>query len=198
MKKTLGISIGLALLLVIPASFAARGQTKGIASAPAAETQENLARVDTVDSKRESYRRYAQNNRGEAARGMQLFLAKNCACLTCHGEPGQGGNVGPDLHQVGSRHTRDSLITAILEPSKFLVPGYGEVFILTHDGQELLGDFVKETPDAIHLTDKQGSNRVPRSAIAELCFRSPMPGGLEEFFKPEEFADLVAYLESLN
>jgi hypothetical protein len=56
MKKTLGISIGLALLLVIPASFAALGQPKGIASAPADETQGNTARVDTVNSKRESSR----------------------------------------------------------------------------------------------------------------------------------------------
>jgi putative heme-binding domain-containing protein len=117
----------------------------------------------------------------------------------CHGLPGDGGDVGPDLQGVGLRHDRAGLITAVLDPSAALAPGYGTVALLTTDGREVEGAFEKETADAIHLKDDQGVHRqVPKGAIKELQRRSPMPVGLYQQFSPQEFADLVSFLESLR
>jgi putative heme-binding domain-containing protein len=117
----------------------------------------------------------------------------------CHGRPGEGGDIGPDLQGVGRRHGREGLITAVLDPSAALAPGYGTIALVTRDGQEVEGDFVKESTDTIYLTDDRGVRRqMPKRTIKELRRRSPMPDGLAEQFSPQEFADLVSYLESLR
>jgi ubiquinol-cytochrome c reductase cytochrome b subunit len=49
---------------------------------------------------------------GEAARGAQLFQAKDC--IACHAIAGSGGQRGPDLTTVGDRLSRDELTWRIL------------------------------------------------------------------------------------
>ena len=59
---------------------------------------------------------YARTHTGQAEQGKALFLGNRLGCVSCHGLPGTGGNVGPDLNCIGARLSRETLMSRILEP----------------------------------------------------------------------------------
>jgi quinoprotein glucose dehydrogenase len=144
-----------------------------------------------------AYRAFARRHAGDAASGAKLFLGDRLGCVSCHGKPGDGGDIGPDLAGVGLRHDRDGLITEVLEPSKKVVPGYGAVTLeLKQSGKTLTGKFLGETCEAIKLKDSTGVRDVAKADVETWDVRSPMPGGLYREMTLQEFADLIAFLEA--
>src|SRR5689334_22632626 len=96
------------------------------------------------DSLREEYRRGALGHRGDAGRGRALFAdPKRLACSRCHRVRGEGGEVGPDLTDIGGKYDRPLLIESVLEPSRQIVEGYRPTVVATTDGRVLTG-IVKE------------------------------------------------------
>src|SRR5262245_7063564 len=59
----------------------------------------------------------AMNNGGDPKRGQALFASATTTCATCHKVRGQGGDLGPDLSQIGGKFDRTHLIESILDPS---------------------------------------------------------------------------------
>src|SRR5262249_6960880 len=56
---------------------------------------------------------------GDAARGREVFYkTTGLQCATCHKVMNEGGQVGPDLSDVGKRLSRRQILEAILDPSK--------------------------------------------------------------------------------
>ncbi len=51
------------------------------------------------------------------ARGKEVFFLKKAGCYACHRAAGKGGNVGPDLSQVGRFRTTRDLLESIVFPS---------------------------------------------------------------------------------
>jgi len=66
---------------------------------------------------------------GDPARGADVFWKHPiAACSACHAIDGQGGAVGPDLSQVGTRLSRAQILQSLLEPNAELAAGWpGEV-----------------------------------------------------------------------
>jgi putative heme-binding domain-containing protein len=123
------------------------------------------------------------------------------ACIKCHAVAGQGGTVGPELSGVGLKYPREELIASVLYPSQRISSGYEPVVLATADGRVVTGIVKAETPEAIEIEDAD-AKRV-KVAKADLDGRkasdvSLMPNGLAEGLTPADFADLIAYLETLK
>jgi putative heme-binding domain-containing protein len=109
--------------------------------------------------------------------------------------------VGPDLSTVGSQFSRDVLIESVLYPSKAIREGYQQVMIELKNGDSFSGAVKGESADSVTLQDSEARLQTLRKAeIAErrTSELSLMPEGLHAALTLGDFADLIAYLESLK
>jgi putative heme-binding domain-containing protein len=112
---------------------------------------------------------------------------------------GKGSDVGPDLSQVGGKFDRVHLIESILEPSNQIVEGYRTTLLLLKDGRSLTGIVREESQEGLTLVEASGQrHKLAHSRIEErqLSRTSLMPEGLADGLTPEQFTDLIAYLEA--
>jgi putative heme-binding domain-containing protein len=147
----------------------------------------------------------AWQHRGSARRGERIFGDPSGPlhgiCATCHKVRGLGGDIGPDLTLVGSAHPRAELITSILEPSQTILFGFEQIMVETTGGEVFTGALRQERSDSITV---RGADGIPHTvARSEVKTRqsvptSLMPPGLTLALKPEQFVDLIAYLETLK
>jgi putative membrane-bound dehydrogenase-like protein len=149
-----------------------------------------------------AYRDFALTQTGDAASGRRLFEDRQgVACIKCHAVGGEGGNVGPDLRGIGAKYAREELIRSVLEPSNRILSGYQLSIVATDAGEILQGIVRTETETEIELVDADArSHRIAKSVIEqrEESNVSMMPVGLKDGLTTQEFADLIAYLESLT
>src|SRR5262249_49437450 len=120
---------------------------------------------------------------GSAERGKEVFFSKKAACYACHRSAGKGGNVGPDLSQVGRFRTTRDLLESVVFPSSSIVPEFRQYVITTRQGKTTTGMIVRETADAVYLrTSDLAEVRVARGEIEEMSPSkvSLMPEGLEK------------------
>lgn len=144
-------------------------------------------------------------NAGNPKNGEKLFFEQTAAlggvCATCHAVKDKGGQIGPNLTTVGANYKRADLIVSIFEPSKTIALGFDQVMIETSSGEVVSGSLRSETGDALTIVDAAGQSRSVKKADVKKktdLHVSLMPPGLTQGLKPEEFADLLAYLESLK
>lgn len=149
-----------------------------------------------------AFRDFALKNAGEASNGQKIFEnPKGVGCVKCHAVSGVGGKVGPDLVGIGARYPKDELIRSILEPSARIANGFDTGIIETKDGRVITGVLKLESPEAVELMTNEGKTiRIPADEIEDKA-RSPvstMPNGIKDGLTLQDFADIVAYLESLK
>ncbi len=148
------------------------------------------------------FRLAASKGEGKPDHGKALFAdLKGLACIKCHVVGGLGGAIGPDLSGIAARYPRDELITSILYPSQRIFSGYETAVVATGDGRVLTGLIKSDNADGIEIEDADGKKtRVPRADVEDrkVSELSLMPNGIVEGISPGDFADLVAYLETLK
>ena len=138
---------------------------------------------------------------GDIQRGNTLFFGAKAICSTCHTAQARGGKIGPDLSRIGAIRSPRDLLEAIVYPSTSFARGFEPYVITTADGRVHTGIIGREAADAVFLYDsKREEARIPRSEIEQLrqAELSIMPDGLDGQLQPEELADLVAFLRSLQ
>jgi putative membrane-bound dehydrogenase-like protein len=149
-----------------------------------------------------AFREFALKNKGDDLRGLALFNdLKGVACVKCHAVKGQGGKIGPDLLGVGAKYPREELIRSVLEPSARVAESFQVQTIVTDEGTILTGVVKSENEKDVELVDANGkSTVVPKDAIEERTRStvSLMPNGLKDGMSLQDFADIVAFLESLK
>jgi len=121
--------------------------------------------------------------------------------VACHKVDGQGGEVGVDLSQIGGKFDRPHLIESLLEPSRQIVEGYRTSNMLMIDGQVLSGIIRSQNDQQIVLVDSNAKEHQIEPSMIETISSSSvsiMPEGLASALSPQEFTDLIAYLESLR
>jgi putative membrane-bound dehydrogenase-like protein len=165
--------------------------------------EQKLYQFDTKALAPEAFAAYAKGHDGDAGRGKKIFMDENgVGCVKCHKVAGKGGDVGPVLDGVGTKYPRDFLVESILYPSKQILDGYQQTQVKRKsDGDIVVGIARGETDAELTLIDSGGQKIViPKSDVAsrKLLNISLMPEGLQTALKPEEFADVVAFLESLK
>ena len=138
-------------------------------------------------------------DKGDVRRGQEVFYGTKAACSSCHAVGYRGGNVGPDLTNIGRIRDTRSLLESILFPSASFVQNYEPVDILTVDDEIHSGVIKDETPAEIVLS--LGVEKTIRVLRQKIIFRKPgavsiMPTGLDKQLTPQQLADLIVYLKS--
>lgn len=170
---------------------------KLIAADSAAQFQLRFRPLST-SADHERIAQFALQNTGNIERGRELFVnAEKSLCLKCHRWQKLGGNIGPDLTEVGSRFSRIHVIESILEPSRTIAPSYETVTVALTSGLVLNGVKIAEDQQTLTLGDDQGKvHTIVNTTIDERHIqpRSTMPDGLEKKLTDREFLDLVTFL----
>ena len=136
---------------------------------------------------------------GDPILGHEVFRSSKAACVQCHQVGYVGGKIGPELSKIGRSRTRRDLVEAIIFPSARLEQSYRSTRFLLTDGRVLNGLLATQT----------GANLELICGATERCFVSLkdveamepsevsiMPAGLEQSLTLQQFADLIAFLES--
>ena len=171
--------------------------TKPLASkvdvpAPTAPTAEQLA----VWEKRVPEIMVALRQKPDLDAGKVLFQS---ICAACHRSHGLGFAVGPDLDAEFQR-APEVILRDVLFPSEAARPGYETMMVKTQRGETLLGIAASDSPTSLTLHLPGGIERTvlrKRADIRTIRNVSLMPAGLGEALKPQQIADVIAFLRSV-
>lgn len=133
-------------------------------------------------------------SKGDAGRGKSVFVKTTCAA--CHSG---AAALGPDLHGVTKRFSREDLFTAILQPNKDVPARYRTMQLTLSSGKVYQGIIVYEAVDGVLLLTGPGESvRLKQERVSERrqLPTSLMPAGLLDRLRDAEIADLYAYLRS--
>jgi putative membrane-bound dehydrogenase-like protein len=134
---------------------------------------------------------------GNREKGRAVFKK---VCATCHKAEGEGTDVGPNLTTVTGR-TPEDLLVHILDPNREVAPNYVNYNVETTDGRVLTGLIADESANAVTLKRAEGVTEVvPRGRIESIASsgQSLMPEGLEKGLEPQNLADLIVFVRSLQ
>jgi putative membrane-bound dehydrogenase-like protein len=149
----------------------------------------NPAREQVVKDMRDLLKK----TKGDPFAGAKVFQN---VCAKCHKIHGEGQDVGPDLTGNG-RSTFDQLLSNVFDPSLVIGNAYQAVTVTNKKGRTLTGLLVEDGKARVVLKTEGGKQEVvPRDEIDEMYVSkvSLMPEGLEKQLKPQELADLFAFL----
>lgn len=136
---------------------------------------------------------------GDSQRGRRVFYSVQSNCSLCHSVEGRGGDLGPDLTNVGLSKTRSQLVHAILRPSQEINPEWQGWYIKLKNGQVHQGRQIDVGGNAIDLyTQAEGFTTFDKEDIEEygMIEKSLMPEGLEAQLTADDLRDLITFLES--
>jgi putative membrane-bound dehydrogenase-like protein len=165
-----------------------RGSARHKSRAQAVFAHESQPRQAIVDAFRG-----ALDIRGDRTAGAIVFKK---LCASCHRLGNEGVEVGPDLASLNDK-SPEALLIAILDPNRALETKYANFSIATVDGRVLNGLIANESATAVTLRRQDGKEDVLlRSQIDTMTAsgQSLMPEGLEKDLKPQDLADLIAFL----
>ena len=133
--------------------------------------------------------------KGDAVRGRELFKTQ---CALCHRLKGDGIEVGPDLAMTADKPL-DWMLVAMFDPSAAVEPRFALTLVKARDGTETSGVISGETGNNITLRLPGGSEKaILRSDIRSQTTTGPslMPEGLEAALRPQDVADLLAWIRA--
>jgi len=155
---------------------------------------------DVVEYVRSLGRNEVIKLQGDPARGKTYYEGKG-SCGTCHIIDGRGGNLGPDLSNIGARRSAGYLREALVDPGATVPEEFLIVSIVTRDGNRIRGIRVNEDSFTIQLRDSSGVfHSLRKSNISELKkeFSSSLMPGYRDSLSSAEIDDLVAFLAGLR
>lgn len=133
-------------------------------------------------------------------RGKAMFVATTCS--KCHAMKGEGGNIGPDLTQIGTRFSTKDIMEAIIDPNKTISDQYAATQFQLKNGKSLVGKianqdskfyYVSQNPYAPDFLVKVKKKDVVSKNYSTISLMLP---GLINPLNKEELKDLVAYLKA--
>ena len=136
---------------------------------------------------------------GDPAAGKTIYESKG-GCPQCHVADSRGGNLGPDLSEIGLRRALKFLRQSLTDPEAYVAPNYRTVTVVTRQGEQITGIRLNEDDYSIQLRDTRDNLRsYLKSNLKEVKLekRSLMPAYGSALSAPE-IENLVAYLSSLR
>ena len=138
---------------------------------------------------------------GDATKGKKIFFeAAKLSCLRCHKVDRAGGEVGPELTNIGGQKDRRYLLEAICLPNAQIAKTFETAVIANDLGQVFTGIVKSENDEFIELIQNDGGQVriLTDEIVARRKGNSSMPADLTKFMTKRELRDLVAYLASLK
>ena len=114
---------------------------------------------------------------------------------------GEGGDVGPDLAEVGKKMGREYVLRSIVDPNAVIAKGYDNVMVTLKNGEIVAGLLSAETADDIALKNPADAKlqRVKKANVKERAsLPSAMPPGLGDILGKRALRDVVQYLSTLK
>ena len=137
-------------------------------------------------------------DQADATRGRDLFLSRHGAnCTSCHQLEGVGNVFAPGLADIGDRTDAEFLARSILEPNAAITEGFAMQVFTQRDGSAVAGIVLGETGREVKVATAGGIvSRVPKAQVIkrETLKQSAMPAAFGVMLRPQQIADLVAYL----
>ena len=137
--------------------------------------------------------------KGDNDRGRRVFYSSTSTCSACHAIDGEGGDLGPDLSNVGQSKNRNQLLRAVLSPSDELSPEWQGWYIRLKDGAIHQGRQIDVKAGSIVIyTQSNGFVSFDIKDIEDygLVRTSLMPEGLERNLTDQDLRDLLAFLQN--
>jgi putative heme-binding domain-containing protein len=141
---------------------------------------------------------------GDPDKGQLIY--RKAECSNCHIVAGKGGNLGPELSDIGNRRGVEFLRGAMLHPGKdraLTSEGYATyvpVLAATKDGRVLTGMRVNEDTFTIQLRDTNNRLYSLQKSDLEALYKldgSVMPT-YEKILSDSDIEDVISYLASLK
>ena len=117
-------------------------------------------------------------------------------CAACHKLFHKGGRIGPNLTHY-QRDDLDTLLPAILDPSREIREGFEHMQVRTRDGRLISGFLADRTDKLLILRGIDGGDAVVKQSQVESSKASPrslMPEGLLAGLSDQQLRDFFAYL----
>ncbi len=137
---------------------------------------------------------------GDPKRGENIYRTKG-NCAQCHIVDGEGGSLGPELTEVGSRRGAARLRATLLDPESVLPEAFLQVRLVTKDGRQITGLRLNEDTFSIQVRGIDGRLysfvKQDLKEFQKEPGKTPMPG-FRGTLSAAEIDDLIAYLVSLR
>ncbi len=136
----------------------------------------------------------------DLVKGKAMYAAS--LCQSCHSMQGEGGAIGPDLSQLGTRFSAKDILVATIDPNATISDQYNSTVLELKAGGSLVGKLTDEDGQYYYLSQnpfapadikKVTKNTVSFKKNAEVSIMMP---GLVNRLNEEELKDLMAYLIS--
>jgi putative heme-binding domain-containing protein len=132
--------------------------------------------------------------------GKAMFVSVQCA--NCHAMRGEGGNIGPDLTQLGTRFSTGDMLEHTVDPNKYVSDQYAATVFTMKDGSSIVGRLINEDEQKYSVSQNPFApdvlREIPKKDVVntKLSRISIMMPGLINRLNAEELKDLMAYLMS--
>lgn len=130
--------------------------------------------------------------------GKMMFDATRCS--SCHLMRGEGGSIGPDLTQLGTRFSTKDMLEAIIDPNKAVSDQYAATVFTMKDGSSILGRLTNEDENTYFISQNPFApeviREIPKKDVlnTKYSYISVMYPGLINRLNEDELRDLIAYL----
>ncbi len=141
----------------------------------------------------EQYQAAIQNSTVDLHKGAAIF---NTHCSACHAVNGVGGQLAPDLTNIGTR-TDEELLVSILDPSRMVSYELRLQVVVSKSGEVFSGTISAETASSITIKQPDGQEKtILRENIRKktATSQSIMPEGFERMIDQRQMADLIGFL----
>jgi len=132
------------------------------------------------------------------ANGKNMYAASLCS--SCHTMRGEGGNIGPDLTQIGTRFSARDILENTIDPNKEVSDQYAATIFTMKDGSSILGRLINEDDGKYFVSQNPFSpetlREIPKADVVSTKHSkvSLMLPGLINRLNDEEIRDLIAYM----
>ena len=131
--------------------------------------------------------------------GKSMYAATTC--IRCHalGSEG-GGNVGPDLTNLGTRFSKKDMLEAIINPNKTVSDQYAATQFMLRNGTSVIGRLTNQDKMAYYVSQNPYApdqvEKILKKNVISLKYSpvSSMLPGLINSLNADELKDLMAYL----
>ncbi|MEJ7739828.1 MAG: c-type cytochrome [Chitinophagaceae bacterium] len=124
-------------------------------------------------------------------------------CSSCHRLGGEGGEIGPDLSQLGTRFSVKDILVSIIEPSKEISDQFAATYFYMKDGSSVVGRVKNQDKNKYYISQNpfapQSIREIPKKDVSKASISDAPSIMFPRLINPlnsEELKDLMAYLVS--